>query len=598
MTRALFGHPHKEGVSYNPAAKPLTPKEASKLRILDPACGSGSFLIGAYQYLLNWHRDWYEKDGAEKHATGKTAELFRGPGGEWRLTTAERKRILLNNIYGVDIDSQAVEVTKLSLLLKVLEGENEQTISQQLKMFHERALPDLGSNIKCGNSLIGPDFYEGKQLSLLDDEEKNRINVFDWKSEFKDIMSAGGFDAVIGNPPWGSLLSSEEKDYLAGTYKCFSGNFDSYYFFLDQSVRLTRKRGRVSLITPDTWIRTPQAVALRKIILAETAVDSISTLPSNVFKGVSANCIIAVLQRSVRESQCKVNIMLADSSLSNLRDESFDKSYSVAISLWENNDDLQFQIYQTAEVASLMQKIRSISGRAESFLDVMQGIVPYSSENHSQDTIENRRFHSSKKLSKECGPWIQGRALSRYATDIKHNEYLRYGDWLHRPRLSKYFEGSRILIQEITGGNPSRVSACYVNSLLYHDPGIISCLNISNVDTRFLLGVVNSELISWYHRHCSPKGSRKAFPKILIGDIRDLPIHSINFSDLSDKSRHDKMVQLVEQMLSLHKQLPAAKTEQEKTVIQRQIEATDKQIDALVYELYGLTKEEIAIVEG
>ena len=82
----------------------------------------------------------------------------------WRLTTAERKRILLNNIYGVDIDSQAVEVTKLSLLLKVLEGENEETINQQLKMFHERALPDLGSNIKCGNSLIGPDFFEGQLI--------------------------------------------------------------------------------------------------------------------------------------------------------------------------------------------------------------------------------------------------------------------------------------------------------------------------------------------------------------------------------------------------------------------------------------------------
>jgi len=239
-----------------PKPQTLTPKQASKLRILDPACGSGSFLIGAYQYLLDWHRDWYVDDGAEKWATGKNPALYQaqvpkvrktpsgdsltegkagvggGDGstlltGTWRLTTAERKRILLNNIYGVDIDPQAVEVTKLSLLLKVLEGENEQTLARQLKMFHERALPDLSSNIKCGNSLIGPDFYDGEQLSLMDDEERMKINAFDWKAEFPEIFrkkplplqggvsrrdegvkqggpstsSGQGFDAVIGNPP-------------------------------------------------------------------------------------------------------------------------------------------------------------------------------------------------------------------------------------------------------------------------------------------------------------------------------------------------------------------------------------------------------------
>src|SRR3972149_8612821 len=144
--------------NFQPLRK-TTPKEISKIRILDPACGSGSFLLGAYTYLLDWHRDWYVADGREKWATGRSPVLYQGMGGDWRLTTAECKRILLNNIYGVDIDPQAVEVTKLSLLLKVLEGESEQTLARQLKIFHERALPDLGNNIKCGNSLISTDFY-------------------------------------------------------------------------------------------------------------------------------------------------------------------------------------------------------------------------------------------------------------------------------------------------------------------------------------------------------------------------------------------------------------------------------------------------------
>jgi hypothetical protein len=177
--------PQKTGQPQGVAPTKITPKDVSKLRILDPACGSGSFLLGAYQYLLDWHRDWYINDDPEKWAKAKNPVLYQTQSGDWHLTTAEKKRILLNNIYGVDIDSQAVEVTKLSLLLKVLEGENNQTLERQLKFYHERALPDLGDNIKCGNSLIGSEFYEsdlfgGADLRVCPDtrhsQEKGRTH--------------------------------------------------------------------------------------------------------------------------------------------------------------------------------------------------------------------------------------------------------------------------------------------------------------------------------------------------------------------------------------------------------------------------------------
>ncbi|MDQ6966415.1 MAG: N-6 DNA methylase, partial [Mariprofundaceae bacterium] len=159
-----------------------TPRQAAKLTICDPACGSGSFLLGAYQYLLDWHLKWYVDNEPEKWFKGRNPNIFQAGKGEWRLTTSERKRILLNNIYGVDIDAQAVEVTKLSLLLKVLENETEDTLGRQMAMFHERALPDLGHNIKCGNSLIGPDFYDQQEFSLMAEEDRYRINVFDWQA--------------------------------------------------------------------------------------------------------------------------------------------------------------------------------------------------------------------------------------------------------------------------------------------------------------------------------------------------------------------------------------------------------------------------------
>jgi hypothetical protein len=217
--------------------KGKTPLEVVLITVLDPACGSGSFLIVAYQYLLDWHRDWYVQNlvpllqsglkpsspeirrllpGVETGKKGRKKEpelpVYRGRGGEWRLTTAERKRILLNNIYGVDIDRQAVEVTKLSLLLKVLEGENDETISKQLTLFQERALPDLSNNIKCGNSLIGWDIL--KDNPGLTQEEIERINPLDWEKEFPEIFQRGGFCIVIGNPPWGALLSQEDERYL------------------------------------------------------------------------------------------------------------------------------------------------------------------------------------------------------------------------------------------------------------------------------------------------------------------------------------------------------------------------------------------------
>jgi hypothetical protein len=189
-----------------------TPKQVAKLTILDSSCGSGSFLLGAYEFLLKWHLDFYLNNDPSKWAKGRNPTLVQATGGSWKLTIAERKRILLDNIYGVDIDAQAVETTKLSLLLKVLEGETSQTIQPEL--VYQRALPDLGDNVKCGNSIIASDFYQQQQMGFFDDEERYRINVFDWDTEFPAIFKSGGFDAVIGNPPWGALLTEPELEYL------------------------------------------------------------------------------------------------------------------------------------------------------------------------------------------------------------------------------------------------------------------------------------------------------------------------------------------------------------------------------------------------
>ena len=226
-----------------------TPEQMASIRILDPACGSGSFLIVAYKKMLDKHLEWYEKNKPKKHKD----KIFQNQKGVWQLTLQEKKRILLNNIYGVDLDSQAVEVTKLNLLLKALEGENMESVNNISKFFGEPALPDLGNNIKCGNSLIDFDIID--HLQDMDDDERDRelerINPFSWQEEFLEIMKAGGFDAVIGNPPYIRIQTMKEwapteVEHYKRVYKSASkGNYDIYVVFIEKALQLINKKGKM-----------------------------------------------------------------------------------------------------------------------------------------------------------------------------------------------------------------------------------------------------------------------------------------------------------------------------------------------------------------
>ena len=234
-----------------------TPEQVRQLKIVDPACGSGSFLLGAFQYLIDWHESWYLNNEPAKWVKGKQPALLPTTDGGWKLTTAEKKRILVNNIYGVDIDAQAVEVTKLSLLLKVLEEE-----SGQLSLGLERVLPDLGDNIKCGNSLIGWDYFEGQLIP--DEKELERVNPFDWQRNFPQIFAKGGFDAVIGNPPYVRQETlGEDKKYFLSKYQVYAGTADLYSYFIERGVNLLASGGMFSYIVANKWMRANYGKALR-----------------------------------------------------------------------------------------------------------------------------------------------------------------------------------------------------------------------------------------------------------------------------------------------------------------------------------------------
>ncbi|MBM4271732.1 MAG: restriction endonuclease subunit M [Deltaproteobacteria bacterium] len=576
--------------------KPGPRGSASKIRILDPACGSGSFLIGAYQYLLDWYRDRYVEDGPEKWAKGRTPALYQVIRGEWRLTTAERKRILLNNIYGVDIDPQAVEVTKLSLLLKVMEGENEETLANQLRLFRERALPDLGNNIKCGNSLIGPDFYDGKQVGFFDEEEQYRVNVFDWEKEFLEIMKTGGFDAVIGNPPYifnrDQGIDQNQKKYFYANYKHQSIQLNTFGIFIERCYDLLQKGGYLGFIMPNNWLTIDTFAPLRQFILENTSNLNLINILDKVFQTASVDTAIIHFIKdkpgvlTVAEMENRSITFTRKVALADIRPPVF---------------IIQIARFKDLRSQNLLDRINQCCVPLSNLCVVSTGLKAYQTGKgkppQTDKQKKNRIFHASEKRDSSYGKYLDGVDVSRYCLNWS-GEYLSYGDWLAEPRKSVPFDGERLLIRQIPSKPPYLVHAVFVSVQYYHDINSMVVFSpISGISLQYILGCINSRLVSFWFARTFDKLQRKIFPQFKVKELSAFPVPPINFSDPADKARHDRMVALVEQIFSLHKKLTAAKTDHEKTILQRQIDATDSQVDRLVYELYGLTDEEIEIVE-
>ena len=630
--------------------KNKTPRDVAKLRILDPACGSGSFLIGAFQFLLDWHRDWYIENlvpvfidkksvtdpavlnllpeptsrGKKKLAQVDLPIYKAGTSGDatrtrsdWRLTTAEKKRILLNNLYGVDIDQQAVEVTKLSLLLKVLEEENEENIDKQLKLFAERALPSLCDNIKRGNSLIGWDVMTPEMSA----EEIKRINPFDWDTEFADIIKAGGFDAVIGNPPYVRMESFKEiKDYLKQKYQVYSGRADLYSYFFEKGISLLKINGKFGIIVSNKWMRANYGQPLR-IFLKKKKIEEIidfGELP--VFKTATTYPLIITISNCNPQSFFKmINVDYLE--FSNLESYVQERKYNI------NQNELTDQEWILGKDSNraLLKKLNTCGIPLIKYVQgkICWGIKTGLNEAFviSKDIYE-QLIAKNPRNSEILKPFLVGKDIARYHLTPR-NIYLIYTyhgvnieaypeiidylkpfkeqlinratnqKWyeLQQPQLvySKFMEVPKIILPTIV----KRASYAY-DFERYYSNDKTSFIPTSDL---YLLGILNSRLSDFvlFSIASTKQGGYYEYKPMYISKI---PIRTINFADPADKARHDRMVALVTQMLDLNKKVQDARLEQEKTQLSRQIEATDAAIDKLVYELYGLTNEEIRIVEG
>lgn len=568
-------------------------KQATKIHIVDPACGSGSFLLGAYEYLLNWYRDQYLTEGAEKHKK----RLYQTPAG-WKLTINEKKQILLNNIFGVDIDPQAVEVTKLSLLLKVLEGESEQTAKPRL--IKEPALPDLDKNIKCGNSLVGPDYYAAQQLLLIDEEEQYRINVFDWKKEFPEM--ADGFDAVIGNPPWGGDIDRELKYFHRRYPATTKDHTDSFKLFIEAGIEKTANGGCFSMIVPNPVLRQRRLKDVRDLLLKTTIVSAVD-LGENVFKKVVApSCVLVVLKSAVNKNHI---VSLRDlrrfspaEKEAKIERPSAEDTTTVPQVAFSQNKELEFM----KSVGTLSDKVRRL-GNLHEFVCKDAGIN-YQRVNVGMqakgkgDLADRLLYEGDKQRSIDCMFW-KGSDINRYWVAEKTNRFCRPDVRLRSNEVAQLNEAvydtkPKILIRQTAD---SLIAAVDYRGIWFGRSVIAIVMDSEQYRAEYLVGLLNSSYLNHlYHDLVHEKG--RVFAQVKLSKLAQLPIRTIDFSDVTDRELHDKLVTLVEQITTLTKRLLSARTQQLRTTVARRLDTTQRQINKLVYTLYGLNDAEIAAVEG
>ena len=615
-----------------------TPIQISPLTILDPACGSGSFLVGAYKFLLNYHLGyWTNKNNIKKGL--KEEAIFEVKQNQFSLTLKTKREILLNNIYGVDIDSQAVEVTKLSLLLTLMEDEIvEASTKLFLKNSKEAILPNLENNIKCGNSLIGSDFYDNVAMQLFDYHEQRKINCFDWKDEFKNIFENGGFDCVIGNPPYVQIQKNEskdEKDYWR-KYKTFASTGDIYSLFYERGAESLKKDGLLGFITSNKWMRANYGKATRKYFAEQTIpLELIDFSGYKIFEDatVDTNILIFGKGNTKKYNLQAITINKNDDFSHKLTDYFIEN----AIEIEDLSEDSW--IISSKEEQAIKKKIEAKGTPLKEWdISINYGIKTGFNEAFIIDGAKKDELIAKDPKSAEIiKPILRGRDIKRYAAEfadkwliatfpakrINIDDYPVVKEYLKEflPKIKQTGEtftknGKKQKTRKKTGNKwfETQDQIAYYNDFekekivypnmtkylpfLYDEENHLTndkCFIITSktYNLKCLLGVLNSWVFDFAFKDYFPElqGGTRELRKVF---FETLPIPQIPAEEQAP------FINLVEQMLAAQKAAHSENilTDTDKKLHQQRIKILDKQIDKLVYELYDLNEEEIKIVEG
>ncbi len=601
-------------------------------KILDPACGSGSFLIRAFSEVCKTVEAKMKKgEKASKSVALKTYDK--------RLALPQKTTILLSCIYGVDLDKKAVEIAQLNLFLKLLEGETAETISKLKNT--KKILPMLNNNVLVGNSLI-----EDKELA---GEEK----AFNWSERFPEIMKRE-FDIVIGNPPYVRIqtLNKKEVDFFNTKYKgAGKGNYDIYVLFIEQALNLLEEGGCIGFIVPNKFFTAIYGEPLRKLISEgkylheivhfgdQQVFENATTYTCLLFLGKQENKKFKFTKVDNLENWKKtrhaengtVSTTAVTSAEWNFaighKAELFERLSKMPIKL----SDVTERIYQgpitSADTVYLFKEFKS--GKSKSLIDV------FSKEQNDWVTLESDILKHVVRSGDIGRYWAKPTAFVLFPYEVKKNSarlftpdemqknYPLAWDYLnrHKKLLEDREHGHFKDVQWYRFGRTQNLGMWeqpklmipYMITELSAYPDLNENLYFINVTTGgygitnnaekcndvYLCGLLNSKLLNFYFKQTSTNfhGGYFAASKQYIEQI---PIRTINFSDSKDKLMHDKIIKLINSILSLNKRLSdlGDKKTDERARIEEEIKKTDEEIDELVYKIYGITEGEKRVIEG
>ncbi|MBC8204709.1 MAG: N-6 DNA methylase [FCB group bacterium] len=508
-----------------------------KIRVLDPACGSGSFLIKAFD-VLNEHFSSSDKNYNQSEFDYKTAIPF---------TT--KAKILQNNIFGVDLDPKAVEIARLNLLLKITE--------------RGQRLPLLKQNIKCGNSLI-------------DDPEIAGYKALKWEEDFKEIMGEGGFDVVISNPPWVSIkgkhksidLSNEELTYFYQKYQFNRYMPNIYELFIWRGLSLLKEGGFLSFIVTDRLCANRQFINLRKYIIENFSLNKLwFKVP---FPAVIADTVIFVIEKQKRKNNIVEVTDYRNSFAANIPQKIF-----------QDSPDHTF-FYICKEIYDIFERIKLSNDTSplDKIVLTTSGCGAKSSE------ITEQKINDSQIRI------LKGESISRYR--IYKDFWFEFdkknlsGRTRDERKLGKIF---KVLLRK-TGAN---LIAAFDDSKRYPEQSLYFAYTEKDNDKdtlKYILAILNSKLMNCYYGNFAIT-NRDSTPQLKNVDLNTFPIKQI------PKSQQRPIISLVDKMLSLNQRLNqiGGKKTDERGRIEEEIQKTDDEIDQLVYKIYGITEKEKKIIE-
>jgi len=571
----------------------LIDEKLRDITVCDPAVGSAAFLVMMMMLIVR----------ARVALTPYFTDVNE------RTPYHFKRHAILNSLYGVDIDAGAVEIAKLRLWLSLVVDEED---VNQIK-----PLPNLDYRVVVGNSLIGlPDDvlrdakidseleWLRKELGNETDNERKReyreeikkrvqplldsaehyagykVN-FDFKLFFSDVFHGrNGFDIVIANPPYVDVkgLPPETVRMLFDIFQTAKNRINLYAFFIEKSFALLNKEGTLAFINPNSLLVNESYTPLRKLILP--TVIKLIKLPDHVFEKAVVETMLLFLSKN-RNPDSVLGKQFRNNEQLNFQTVFFSK---FSRSAWFQERECRFNISSQKELLDICKKMDQGTKPLESFFEFSLGITPYDKyKGHGKKLISERRFHADRKLSEEYVPLISGENILRYVILPKPQEWLKYGDWLGAPRERRFFTEPRIIVRQIISGIPPRIYAGYTQKHLYHAQVGFALLKRDSVatDLLFFLGILDSKLINLYHAEVFLDKEKVTFQKILIANCKKIPIR------LPSSSQEKAIVDKTNQILAAKQRDSAADTT-----------SLEREIDQLVYQLYGLTEEEIKIVEN